>query len=523
MMNTNNKIVYTDILVIGSGIAGLNFALHSSKYADITIITKETIEESNTFYAQGGLAGVFSEQDSFEKHIEDTLRVGEGLCDKKVVEFVIRNAPNEINNLSSLGVRFDGEHGKFSLSKESAHSMPRIVHSRDSTGRHIEETLVNLVKKQKSINIIEKCIAFELIVNNGVCLAVITLDLQNNRVIQIISKAVILATGGIGQIYKYTTNPTIATGDGIAMAYNSGVTLSDMEFIQFHPTRFALDNFLISETVRGEGGILTNLNGERFMLKYSKDAELSPRNIVARAIFQEMQEKKSDFVYLDISHRDTEYIIKRFPNIYKKCKEKGINITKELIPVFPASHYLCGGVVTNINAETNINGLYAIGETACTGLHGADRLASNSLTEALVFSSQASICVRDYIKKLNENSHTKVRKFPIHKIVHCPESSDVERLSNKRSIEDIRLSLQELMWKNVGIIRSISGLKIALESVSTLEKKFKKLTQRKISREIIEVGNMLTCARIIIISALNRKESRGTHFMSDSFTSKRDD
>ena len=499
----------TDIIVIGSGIAGLNFALRASEYAKVAIITKDTLETSNTMLAQGGLAAVFSREDSFEEHIKDTLRVGEGLSDKRVVEFVVKNAPEEIINLQKAGVKFDKSNNVFILSREAAHSMPRIVHQSDATGRYIEEALCRNVRKKENITIFENFLAYELIHRNNVCYGVYTLNLKENKVEVFFARAIIIATGGIGQLYKVTTNPSIATADGIAMAFSAGAELCDMEFVQFHPTMFIKNSFLISETVRGEGGILKNIEGERFMTKYSNLAELSSRNVVARACFSEMDKTNSGFVNLDISHKLPEFIKKRFPNIYKTCMESGVDITREPVPVTPTAHYLCGGVLTNIRAETNISGLYAIGECACTMLHGAERLASNSLTEALVFSSQAAHAIRVFI---NSNASFMNSYYSD----GYKKEFRINLLQDSSLIHNMKSKLQGIMWQYAGIIRIIEGLNKGLVEILEMSKNIEQVIREKgINKDSLELRSMCIVSEQIMLSALERKESRGSHFLKD--------
>lgn len=470
----------TDILVIGSGIAGLSFAIKSADFADITIITKADINECNTELAQGGLAVALAEDDSYELHIKDTLKAGDGLCDKKAVRFLVENAKQELMFLEELGVNFEKLANKFILSKEAAHSRARIVHASDFTGMEIEKKLIKAVKGKVEIKTHHKVV--KLMVKNNRCYGAIAI--KNGNIIKINAKATILATGGIGQLYKYTSNSEVATGDGIALAYDVGAVIQDMEFVQFHPTGLhnSKPSFLISETLRGEGAILKNIYNKPFMKHYHKDGDLAPRDIVSRAIVQEMKKTNSEFVYLDISHIDSSYIKKRFPNIYKRCLEYGTDLTKEPIKVSPIAHYLCGGVKINLRCETNIAGLYAIGEVACSGIHGADRLASNSLIEALVFSTSATKAVRKYIKD------KAIKKMDI--------KFDYKDINNK-----IEAEIKDIMWKHVGIIRSCKGLNYALNKLNLLSKKFKS--------RLIEV------AKLITKSALIRKESRGTHYIKE--------
>lgn len=493
----------TDFLVIGSGIAGLYFSLKASKYGRVVIITKDNIEQSNTLYAQGGLAAVFSKDDSIGQHVHDTLKAGDGLSNKKIATILAKEAPKEIMELKKLGVNFDSDANGFSLSKEAVHSHSRIVHALDTTGKEIEKILVKRVKENKNIVLFEYHTAIELITKKNKCIGCIALDLKQNKTANFFSKKTIIATGGLGRLYSITTNPETATGDGIAISFRAGTILEDMEFVQFHPTMLhnSFPVFLISESLRGEGGLLKNRFGKRFMKKYHKDAELAPRDVVSRASLIEMKKTRAKNVYLDMTHFDKKYLKKRFPNIYKECLKYGIDISKEMIPVSPAAHYLCGGIKTDKYGKTNINNLYAIGECACTQLHGANRLASNSLTEGLVFGTRLINRIKDDIKK------EKIIKKKIRNIL----------ISNKKNggIKKLKKQLQEIMWKYAGIIRNEKGLNIARKKIIDLEKKFKIIKKNAINEEIIELKNLILLGKIIIAAALRRKESRGTHFMED--------
>ena len=396
-----------DFIVLGSGIAGLSFALKVAPRGRVAIVTKKDRAESNTNYAQGGIASVTSKEDSFELHVRDTLTAGAGLCKESVVRTIVEEGPARIQELIELGMKFSerdapAEDGgkELDLGKEGGHSKRRILHAKDVTGREIERALLNAVAQQPNIQIFENHIAIDLITSQKLglaganrCLGAYVFDKNANRVWAFTAPVTLLATGGCGKVYLYTTNPDIATGDGVAMAYRAGATIADMEFVQFHPTCLyhpQAKSFLISEAVRGEGGVLKTLDGEEFMDAYHPLKSLAPRDIVARAIDSEMKKSGAEHVWLDITHRPARFIIERFPNIYQTCLRYGIDITKEPIPVVPAAHYQCGGVVTNVDGETDIAGLYAVGEAACTGLHGANRLASNSLLEALVCAHRAA-------------------------------------------------------------------------------------------------------------------------------------
>ncbi len=492
-------MLQTDFLVIGSGIAGLSFALKAAKHGKVLLITKDKLKESNTLYAQGGLAGVFSKKDSFKEHINNTLRAGDGICNKKSTEILVKNAPKEILWLKKQGVKFD-KNGKFSLSKEAVHSYPRIVHAGDITGESIQKALIKKVKNNKNITIKQYTQVIKIITKNNTCYGTIALKIKNNKTKKILAKAIILATGGLGKLYQHTCNPDIATGDGYSLAYQAGCKLQDMEFIQFHPTSLYKTNFLISETLRGEGGHLINKHNEIYMPKYHREGELAPRDVVSKFTIDEMHKTKSKHVYLDVTHLEKGYIKKRFPKIYKRCLKEGINITKKPIPVSPTAHYSCGGIKIDNNAKTNIKNLYAIGEVSCSGLHGADRLASNSLTEGLVFGTQL-------IKYLS----TKIKNKKIKDIV----TKEIKLTKSNKKTTEIKKEIKKVMWDKVGIIRTKSKLKSALKQLNDIEKKVRTLSKNGVNKDIIELINMLVCSKLITKSALRRKESRGTHYIKD--------
>jgi len=486
----------TDILVIGSGLAGLSFALKASKHANIMLVSKEKLSDCNSNLAQGGLAAVFGKNDSFKLHVKDTLRAGDGLCNKKAAEFLVKNAPKEILWLKEQGVKFDKQ-----LSKEAVHSKARIVHSGDITGEKVEGVLIDKVKKSK-IKYFENCFVIKLLKNKGRCVG--ALVLIKGKVVSVFAKAVVLATGGLGRVYNNTCNPEVATGDGFALAYDAGASMQDMEFVQFHPTGLFNSDpvFLISETLRGEGGHLRNTYGEIYMPKYHRDGELAPRDVVSKFSVDEMKRTEADCVYLDMMGLDSNYLKKRFPNIYKKCLNQGIDLTKKAIPVCPTAHYSCGGVKIDLDGKTDVNGLYAIGEVSCSGIHGADRLASNSLVDCLVFGNS----LNKYLKKVKKNKikQIKVKEIKINK----------ENLVLKKRIQD-------LMWNKVGIIRNIKGLNSALNELKIIEKKVDNLLKKGVNKELIELKFILTTSKLIAKSALLRKESRGTHFLTD-FPSRND-
>jgi len=507
-------VINTDFLVIGSGIAGLTYAMKVSELGQVTIITKKNLTESNTNYAQGGIASVIDKQDSFDLHIEDTLKAGAGFCNSEIVDMVVRNGPECIRDLIDLGVRFSRKEksSSYDLGREGGHSKNRVIHCKDKTGREVELTLSDHVRQNKNIRIIENHVAIDLISEsdhdgNKICRGVYALDAVSGDVITISSKVTILATGGAGKAYLYTSNPDIATGDGMAMAYRAGARMANMEFVQFHPTCLyhpEAKNFLISEAVRGEGGILVDASGNPFMHKYDPLKDLACRDVVARSIDTELKKHGDDSVFLNISHKDPDIIKNRFPTIYKKCLEYGIDITKDPIPVVPAAHYICGGIMTDKNGKTDIKNLYAIGETACTGLHGANRLASNSLLEALVFARNAAVDIISAYPDITSNK--------------MPEITPWDDLGTIDSDEHIMVShnwdeIRRLMWNYVGVVRSDKRLERALRRIKIIQKEIHDYYwDFKITSDLIELRNIAQVADLIIRSAMIRKESRGLHY-----------
>ncbi len=517
----------TDVLIIGSGIAGLFAALKISEFADVIVVTKKEKTESNTNYAQGGIASVIDKHDSFEKHVEDTLIAGAGLCRRESVELMVREGPDRISDLIEIGTQFTKRDGDFDLVREGGHSIPRILHAKDFTGKEIERSLLEAVSKKKNIQILENYLAIDLLTEHNLnlsknkklenknCWGAYLLNCLTNQVIKITAKATILATGGLGQVYLHTTNPKIATGDGFAMAYRAGVKLGNMEFIQFHPTalygsanlpEFDSRSFLISEAVRGFGGILRTKNGDEFMNKYDPRKELAPRDVVARAIDNELKKSGDEFVFLDITHKKAEEIIDHFPNIYHTCLQLGIDITKQMIPVVPAAHYACGGIVVDVNGKTSLNGLYASGEVSMTGVHGANRLASNSLLEAIVFSYRAAINIKQFLSAY----HKQIPDFPdwddTGTLTHD------ERVLITHTIKEVK----HTMWDYVGIVRSNERLVRAQRRISMLFEENESLYKKtKIFQSILEARNLIACSHVIIKSAQKRKESRGLHFNID--------
>lgn len=517
-------MIVTDFLVIGSGIAGLFFSIKASQYGEVYIITKKESSESNTNYAQGGIACVMTEDDSFDEHIKDTLIAGAGLCHYDVVEMVVKEGPARIQELIELGTRFtygsEKSERSFDLGKEGGHSKRRILHAGDFTGREIEKTLLEKVRGISNIHILENHIAIDLLIESKVrrthlspdrCLGAYVLDEDTGEVKTFVSKFTILATGGAGQVYLHTTNPSIATGDGVAMAYRAGAKIMNMEFFQFHPTALYQSNgersFLISEAVRGEGGILRLPDGTPFMERYHPLKELAPRDIVARAIDAEMKKWGLKHVYLDITHLPADFIKNRFPQIYEHCLSKGIDITKDLIPVVPSAHYMCGGVMTDKNGESSIKNLYAIGEVAGTGFHGANRLASNSLLEAVVFAHNA---FKDCVSKIKEVKTIELSMISPWKYYGTIDPEEMVVI--KHNWDEIK----RFMWNYVGIVRTDKRLERARRRIDLLKDEIREYYHNfKLIAPLIELRNIATIADLIITSASIRKESRGLHYNLD--------
>lgn len=507
-------------VVIGSGIAGLYSALKLEQQLNlpdgILLITKSELGESNSYYAQGGMVAVLksNKNDSVSSHVADTIKAGAGLSELNTIKFISENSDKVVKDLLTFGVEFDrDENGNFTLTKEAAHSVNRILHSGgDATGREMEIALCHTLQNHKNIKVYENSLAVDLLVENNTCDGVVIFHEKNSEYETVYCKTLILATGGLGQLYKYTTNPVGATGDGFALAYNVGAELQDMEFVQFHPTALAFDDkknhnrFLISEAVRGEGAKLCNKDRVQFMYKYDERKELAPRDIVARSIFQEMKATNTTNVYLDTSDIPKDKLIKRFPTIANKCLDNGIDITKDLIPVAPAAHYFMGGVKTNLKGETSIKGLYAIGEVSSTGLHGGNRLASNSLLECVVCAYEVAEFLRN-----SDLSFDIPKNEKFDKIISKYEIPNVE---NKIDVQNLKSKLKDLMWNNVGIYRNEKSLNDAINGLNKLEKEFPK-QDKYLSKEEYEFKNMLISARLIIKSAIRRKESRGAHYRTD--------
>jgi L-aspartate oxidase len=491
----------TDFLVVGSGIAGLNFALKVAKYGSVIVVTKKEIIESNTNLAQGGIAAATKKEDSVQLHIKDTLTVGSGLSNERIVKILAEKGPEAIQNLISFGVTFDREDGKLHLTTEGGHSIPRVLHSGDTTGREIEQAMTQCIRENPNIKVCENSFAKDITIKNSECYGARILDIKNRETVDIFARATILATGGIGYIYENTTNPEIATGDGIAMAFRAGARIEDMEFVQFHPTtlnKTGAPHFLISEALRGEGAILVDKKGERFMERYDEMGELAPRDIISQAIFNELQRGP---VYLDIRHKDKSFVLDRFPMIYHECLKYNSDITRDLIPVSPAAHYICGGIKTNEYGETSLANLLSFGECACTEVHGANRLASNSLLESVVFSSLGAQKAKRYMKN---------------KIGELPQQR--EEISNNitpQKLEAIEIELRKGMWDCVGIIRTGENLSFMLNNLTFLQRKLAALIGGEVNVRFLELKNMLTVADLITNSAYIRKESRGTHYRED--------
>ena len=532
-----------DFVVIGSGIAGLSFALKAAKHGSVAVITKRKGADTNTAWAQGGIACVTSDEDSFELHVRDTLEAGAGLCDEKAVRAIVTEGPERIRELVDLGVQFDerevsvvaatpssqkraarrgsGDEAsrlrEFDLGREGGHSKRRVLHVQDVTGKEIENTLLRELGRQSHVDLLENQMAVDLITAGKLgfatedrCLGVYVLDEKTGEVETIRSDRIVLATGGCGKVYLYTTNPDVATGDGVAMAWRAGAVITNMEFIQFHPTclfHAKAKSFLISEAVRGEGGILRNDRGEDFMKRYDARGSLAPRDIVARAIDAEIKRSGAKCVFLDITHRSPEFIQERFPHIYETCLRFGIDMSKQPIPVVPAAHYQCGGIKTDVNGATSLAGLYAIGEVGCTGLHGANRLASNSLLEGVVVAHRAA----EASVRVQPPSHS-ARKISLPEW----ESGDVQDVDELVVIYHNWDEIRRLMWDYVGIVRTDKRLQRARARLRNLQREIREFYWNfKVSVDLLELRNLATVAALIVDSALSRKESRGLHFTLD--------
>lgn len=531
----DGSVKYFDFAVIGSGVAGLRYALEVAKHGSVAVITKAEPHESNTNYAQGGVSAVLCPLDSVESHMRDTIIAGAYLCDEETVRVVCTEGPDRIRELIAMGASFDhGEDGNLHLAREGGHSHHRIVHAADMTGREIERALLEAVVNDPNIFMFEHHFAIDLLTSQDgsdtVCHGVDTLNTETQEVVRFIAKVILLASGGAGHIYPTTTNPLVATGDGIAMAHRAQAVISNMEFVQFHPTALADEGlpitpaktrenaFLITEAVRGDGGILYNLSMERFMPLYDERAELAPRDVVARSIDDQLKKRNEKYVLLDISHKPKEKILSHFPNIAAECLKYGLDITRQPIPVVPAAHYMCGGVRAGLQGETNVRGLYVAGEVACTGLHGANRLASNSLLEALVFARRAVQPSIDHMS--NSTLDLSASNWWAEPVVPTSLGSNImnDVLSGTRKV---RKELQSIMWKYVGIVRSTRRLKTAEQRIAELEAKWEQYLFQQgweptmVGLEACEMRNLFCCAKLVVSSALARHESRGLHYTID--------
>ncbi|MBU2498876.1 MAG: L-aspartate oxidase [Proteobacteria bacterium] len=518
--------IQTDYLVMGTGIAGLTFALEAARSGTVAIVTKKEKMETSTNYAQGGIASVFDPDDSHEFHAKDTLESGDGLCNEEIVKMVVRDGPERIRELMSLGVSFTHHPANketLDLGMEGGHTKRRIVHTKDRTGQEVEKVLLQHAEENENIAIYENHMAIDLItktkmIKRGIvttetretCWGAYVLDVEKSRVITFLARITVVATGGAGKVYLYTSNPDIASGDGVAVGYRAGVKVADMEFVQFHPTCLyhpMAKSFLISEAVRGESGILLDSQGRRFMEKYHPLKDLAFRDIVARSIDLELKKSGDPCVYLDISHKPAEFIKERFPHIYETCLTYQIDITKEPIPVVPAAHYMCGGLLTDKDGLTNIGNLYAIGEVACTGLHGANRLASNSLLEALVFAKRAAAGAS---LDLTNNRHLRFTKAPLWDAGTATDSEESVVVSH--NWDEIR----RFMWNYVGIVRTNKRLARAMSRVRIIQEEIKEYYwDFTVAKDLLELRNLAQVAELIISCASLRKESRGLHYNLD--------
>ena len=512
----------TDYLVIGSGAAGLSFALKAAEHSHVIVVTKGEMNECNTNYAQGGICCVTYEPDTFQKHIDDTMVCGGGICDMQAVELVVTRAPQLMKDLVQWGTRFDKtREGRYELAREGGHSEHRILHHKDETGAEIERTLISQVKSHRNIEVLEYHFAIDLLTQHHLgqlvtrhtegieCYGAYVMDLKRGRIKTILSRVTVIATGGVGNVYNVTTNPGVATGDGIAMAHRAKAVIENMEFIQFHPT--ALYNpgerpsFLISEALRGFGAILKTQDGKEFMQKYHPMGSLAPRDVVARSIDNEMKVRGDDYVFLDITHRDPKETVSHFPNIYRKCLSIGIDITKEMIPVAPAAHYCCGGVKVDLNGETSIRRLYALGETSCTGLHGANRLASNSLTEAVVYADQAA-----------RHSAAHLHEYGLQKGIPAWNADGTTATEEMVLITQNAKEMQQIMSNYVGIVRSNLRLERALRRLEIIFKENEELYLKSTpTKELCELRNMIDVGYLIIKQAQAMKRSIGLHYSLD--------
>jgi L-aspartate oxidase len=512
--------IKTDFLVIGSGIAGLSYALKAAKKGKVIIITKSSEEESNTKYAQGGIAAVWSSSDSIEKHVNDTLNAGAGLCDEKIVRIVVTEAKERVEELIDMGTRFDRkEDGSYDLAREGGHTENRVLHYKDVTGLEIERSLLKQIRNNRNITVYDHYFAIDILTQHHMgqmvtsqtpgimCYGAYVLNTKNGSIDTVLSKVTVMATGGAGHVYATTTNPVIATGDGIAMFYRAKGHVKDMEFVQFHPTSLynpsESPSFLITEAIRGFGGVLKTQDGKEFMQKYDTRGSLAPRDIAARAIDNEMKMRGDDFVYLDCRHLDRKGFIEHFPNIYNKCMSLGIDPFVKMIPVVPAQHYLCGGILVDEHARSSISNLYAIGECSCTGLHGANRLASNSLLEAVVFAHRAAINSLEVIDGIDYEE-----KIPAWNAEGTEHTEEMILIT--QSLKEV----QQIMSNYVGIVRSELRLKRAFDRLEILYNENEHLYDEKvITQKLCELRNLICIGYLIIKHAMRRKDSVGLHYM----------
>lgn len=515
-----NKEIHSDFLILGSGIAGLTFALKAAEVGSVVIITKKEKATSNTNLAQGGIAAVIGSDDSFDLHIQDTLSTGVGLCHGDAVEILVKEGPDRVRELIELGARFTRRDGNLDLGREGGHTRNRIVHAHDFSGAEIERALLEQIVSNPNITVFEHHLAIDLITEHQLgktlssgtpihCYGVYALDINANVVKKFLARKTVVCTGGLGQVYLHTTNPPIATGDGVAMAYRAGAAIGNMEFIQFHPTTLYNSGspaFLISEAVRGFGGVLKTKDGVEFMQRYDERASLAPRDIVARAIDSELKKRGDDFVFLDLRHLSSEKVKEEFPLIFETClKKHKLDITKEPIPVVPAAHYSCGGIICDLDGRTSVENVYACGEAAMTGVHGANRLASNSLLEAVVFSERAFLHASSSMKG--------DERFP-----DVPDWDDSGTFNNEEwvLIEHDRREIQEVMWDYVGIVRSDVRLERAYRRLKLVREEIHEFYKRtKVTEGLIELRNLALIALLIVECAMMRKESRGLHYTTD--------
>jgi L-aspartate oxidase len=507
-----SRELQTDYLVIGSGVAGLYFALHAAEHGHVTVVTKRRSADTSTRWAQGGVAAVLAGDDSFEAHIEDTLTVGDGLCKREIVELAVREGPAHVRELDRLGVEFARTpSGDFDLTREGGHHARRVAHYRDATGYAIQKTLIDATLRHSNITVLEDHIAVDLLSmakygGEPACFGAYVLDIASGEVVTLVARATILASGGSGKVYIYTSNPDVASGDGVAMAYRIGAPVANLEFVQFHPTVLYhphAKSFLISETLRGEGGVLRLADGSSFMERYHPLASLGPRDVVARAIDNEIKKSGSESVFLDMTHLDPAFVVQRFPTIAERCRELGIDIAARPIPVVPAAHYQCGGVVTDADGRTEVPNLFAIGEVASTGLHGACRLASNSLLEGLVFGARAAAAV----------AGAQLRRPP--RVIPWQSGSATD--SDDAIVVSLNWDeIRRFMWSYLGIVRSDKRIERARHRIELLREEIREYYWNfKVDSDIIELRNLALVAHLIIECARRRRESRGLHYTLD--------